>query len=62
MENIDYENKSVDIDRELNGQLLSCNGSGRISGYLNEQALTPSVEPPRIELENALMLVARIGL
>ena len=62
MENIDYENKSVDIDRELGWQLVSCNGSVRISGYLNERALTPSVEPPRLELEKSLIVVARLKL
>ena len=58
----EHVDSSVDVDRERVGQLDSMYGAVRISGSLTERALTPSTTSPDIGLENALLIVSRIGL
>ena len=62
VDNPEHEDSSVDVDRARDGQLVSTYGAVRISGSLTERALTSSGTPPDLGLENALLIVARIGL
>ena len=62
VDNVDYEDESVDADSEPDGLLINFNGAVRISVFQNERALIPEVVPPKLDLENALIAVARIGL